>query len=584
MHVTIFWGYSISIRVTGEHPILSVNRDRSDYKNEDWTPTWKDAAHLKKGDYVAIPICRTVISKPFRFFSIPIGAGRHSKEDIQFGVQMNKDFFRLVGYYMAEGSVINDHYLCFTFNKSERDYIDDVKLLLEDCFGKVPLENKEYNNGISIVLCSTIAARLFSQEFGKGALTKKLPAWFMFEDPAKQAEFIKGYWRGDGSYINKKYTWGTKRMFRINTISEHLAEQSRDILLRLNIFASINVWKKQPPRKTAYAVYIGGSYLSTFENLLGENDQITEGKTSDSTSTSTIFSDSTMQVQEQIFSSYSHITEHFAFVPLKKVEIEEVSNLDVYNFSVVGDESYTVHGIAVHNCTAPIYSSDSLHAAVVEVIAHKNAKIRYTTIQNWSGDVYNLVTKRAFAHENSTIEWIDGNLGSKLTMKYPSVYLVGRQAKADILSVAYAGAGQHQDAGGKVVHLAPDTTSRIISKSVSKDGGRSTYRGLVRIAKGATNSTSSVRCDALLLDEKSRSDTYPTMKIDEEESAIAHEAFVGKIGEEQLFYLMSRGLPESEALALIVLGFINEFTKELPMDYAIELNKLIRLEMEGSIG
>lgn len=249
---------------------------------------------------------------------------------------------------------------------------------------------------------------------------------------------------------------------------------------------------------------------------------------------------------------------------------------------IIAEEGATVHYI--EGCTAPVYSSDSLHAAVVEVVAHKNAKIRYTTIQNWSGDVYNLVTKRAFAHENATIEWIDGNLGSKITMKYPSVYLVGRGAKADILSVAYAGLGQHQDAGGKVIHLAPDTTSRIISKSVSKGGGRSSYRGMVRIAKGATNATSSVRCDALLLDEASRSDTYPTNNVEEKQSTLAHEAYVGKIGEEQLFYLMSRGLPESEALALIVLGFINEFTKELPMEYAIELNKLIRLEMEGSVG
>ena len=249
---------------------------------------------------------------------------------------------------------------------------------------------------------------------------------------------------------------------------------------------------------------------------------------------------------------------------------------------IIAEDGAQMHYI--EGCTAPIYSSDSLHAAVVEVVAHDNAKIRYTTIQNWSGDVYNLVTKRAFAHENATIEWIDGNLGSKVTMKYPSVYLVGRGAKADILSVAYAGKGQHQDAGGKAVHLAQDTTSRIISKSVSKGGGRSSYRGLVRIAKGATNATSSVRCDALLLDEASRSDTYPTMKVEEEQSTLSHEAFVGKVGEEQLFYLMSRGLPESEALALIVLGFINEFTKELPMEYAIELNKLIRLEMDNSVG
>jgi len=238
----------------------------------------------------------------------------------------------------------------------------------------------------------------------------------------------------------------------------------------------------------------------------------------------------------------------------------------------------------IEGCTAPVYSTDSLHAAVVEVIALESAKVRYTTIQNWSSNVYNLVTKRAVAHKNSVVEWIDGNLGSKLTMKYPCVILKGEGARADILSVAYAGKAQHQDAGGKVIHLASNTNSRIISKSVSKDGGRGSYRGLLRVVKGAKNVTSSVKCDALILDKFSRSDTYPTMKIEEPSATIAHEATVGKVGEEQLFYLMSRGLSESEALALIVLGFIAEFTKELPMEYAVELNKLIQLEMEGSVG
>lgn len=249
---------------------------------------------------------------------------------------------------------------------------------------------------------------------------------------------------------------------------------------------------------------------------------------------------------------------------------------------IIADEGAFVHYI--EGCTAPVYSSDSLHAAVVEVIAHKNAKIRYTTIQNWSNNVYNLVTKRAFAWEGATVEWVDGNLGSKLTMKYPAVFLKGTGAKADILSIAFAGRGQHQDAGAKAVHLAPSTVSRIISKSISKDGGRSSYRGLVRIGAGAINSTASVRCDALMLDDKSRSDTYPSMKVEEEDAVLAHEAFVGRVGEEQLFYLMSRGLHEQEALAMIVLGFINEFTKELPMEYAIELNKLIRLEMDRAVG
>lgn len=238
----------------------------------------------------------------------------------------------------------------------------------------------------------------------------------------------------------------------------------------------------------------------------------------------------------------------------------------------------------VEGCTAPIYSSDSLHAAVVEVVALEGSKVRYSTIQNWSEDIYNLVTKRAHAYKNATVEWVDGNLGSKLTMKYPSVYLLGEGSKAEILSIAFAGKNQHQDAGAKIIHFAPNTQSKITSKSISKDGGRASYRGLLKVMKGAYNVKSNVVCDALILDKDSRSDTYPCIQVGEEDATITHEAKVGKIGEEQIFYLMSRGLKEHEALAMVVLGFIQPFTKQLPMEYAVELNRLIQLEMEGSIG
>ena len=249
---------------------------------------------------------------------------------------------------------------------------------------------------------------------------------------------------------------------------------------------------------------------------------------------------------------------------------------------IIADEGSEVHYIV--GCTAPIYTTESLHSAVVELIAKKDAKIRYTTIQNWSKDVYNLVTKRAYAYENARVEWVDGNLGSKLTMKYPGVYMLGRNAHAEVISIAFAGSDQHQDAGAKAVHLAPDTTSRITSKSVSKQSGRTTYRGLLHVAKGATNVKSNVRCDALLLDETSRTDTYPYVEVNEDDATISHEATVGKIGEDQIFYLMSRGFSESDALSLIVGGFIEPFTKELPMEYAVELNRLVKLEMEGSVG
>ncbi|GAB4289904.1 MAG: Fe-S cluster assembly protein SufB [Myxococcota bacterium] len=249
---------------------------------------------------------------------------------------------------------------------------------------------------------------------------------------------------------------------------------------------------------------------------------------------------------------------------------------------IIADEGSYVHYI--EGCTAPIYPASSLHSAVVELIALPHARIRYTTIQNWSSSVYNLVTKRAMAHENAVVEWVDGNLGSKVTMKYPAVILKGRKAHGEVLSLAVAGRNQHQDTGAKMTHLAPETTSTIISKSISKDGGRTSYRGLVRVAPLAAHSKSNVRCDALLVDDVSRSDTYPYMDIRGDDVDIGHEATIARIADEQLFYLMSRGLNESEASAMIVRGFIEPITKELPMEYAVELNRLIELQMEGSIG
>jgi Fe-S cluster assembly protein SufB len=249
---------------------------------------------------------------------------------------------------------------------------------------------------------------------------------------------------------------------------------------------------------------------------------------------------------------------------------------------IIADEGSYVH--YVEGCTAPVWSTDSLHSAVVELIAKPGARIRYTTVQNWSQNVYNLVTKRAIAETDATVEWVDCNLGSKLTMKYPSVYLMGERAHGEILSIAFAGKGQHQDAGGKAVHVAPNTTSVITSKSISKNGGRAGYRGLLEVAKGAKGSKSKVVCDALILDEESRSDTYPYIRVDENDVDLGHEATVSKIGEEQLFDLRSRGLSEAEASAMVVSGFVEPITKELPLEYAVEMNRLIQLQMEGSVG
>lgn len=249
---------------------------------------------------------------------------------------------------------------------------------------------------------------------------------------------------------------------------------------------------------------------------------------------------------------------------------------------IICDEGASAHYI--EGCTAPVYSTESFHSGVIEIVVKKNARFRYTTIQNWSNNMYNLVTQRAVVHEGANMEWLDGNLGSKLTMKYPSCYLVGEGAHGEILSIAYSGDGQHQDTGGKVVHVAPHTTSSIISKSISKGHGRSTYRGLCKVHKGAHHARSNVECDALLINDTSRTDTYPYIEIEENDANVGHEASVSKIGEEQLFYLTSRGISEEEAMAMIVRGFIEPIAKELPLEYAVELNRLIELEMEGSVG
>jgi Fe-S cluster assembly protein SufB len=249
---------------------------------------------------------------------------------------------------------------------------------------------------------------------------------------------------------------------------------------------------------------------------------------------------------------------------------------------IIADEGSQVH--YVEGCTAPTYSTDSFHSGVIEIIVKRGARVRYTTIQNWSHNVYNLVTQRALAYEDATMEWVDSNLGSRLTMKYPAVYMMGRGAKAEILSIAFANRGQHQDTGAKAIHGAPHTTSSITAKSISKSGGRAGYRGLVKVYNGAERARSNVVCDALILDEQSRSDTYPVMEIDQDDAAISHEAIVSKVSDEQLFYLQSRGISEQQAMMMIVNGFIEPIVKELPMEYAVEMNRLIQLEMEGSVG
>ncbi len=962
-HIRYFGDSRRALHVTEEHPLLVARRSQSHTRNREFAPEWLTASEVKPGDYLAIPVPQAeAVFETAHTVTVPIGrGGRHGYAMKDVNLPLERDFFRLLGYYHAEGHVDQEHYLTLSFNVNESEYLADARELVEHYFGKAPIENKPRQNGQTMVLCSTEAARTFAREFGSTVYEKRVPDWVRNAPLELLAEWVRGAWRGDGSYDARK------NMFRFNTVSQELAYAFRDAALRLGVAASVNKQEREAPRQPIYAVVISSPWNSRFGEIVGQ--PAPNGKQS---------------------GSPFYLDERYLYVPIRSIEIEEV-NAPVYNFSVEEDESYVCEGVVSHNCTAPIYSSDSLHSAVVEIIVKKGGRCRYTTIQNWSTNVYNLVTKRAAAYANATMEWIDGNLGclaegstvttpegvkrieklevgdrvlayddragqlcfrpvlakrfsgyqpvhtvsvgerklrvtanhpfysyvydgaapkklgryqlayvradhlqeaivprtaldygqphrlqmpalttefastnqyasnllvsrtrdsrlasveyttddlmwlfgywvgdgnveikeaqtegvirwakvgfstptldrartrlletmaalteaepteradgvhlawnskelaeflkvngfagtatskrapewvwslpesqrlafvagyldadghvhdqrrfslksanrglledvasllvtlgitprlytefseprrvviqgyectahgsyrlefpldrrlypylspkmreeaekrrparlehrhsvgrsqialsgqveivdvdvseasteaaptwdievegtgnfvsqgfivhnSKITMKYPAVYLLEPGAHGEVLSIAFAGKGQQLDAGGKVVHGAPHTSSKITSKSISKSGGRASYRGLLKVYKGAHHSKSNVVCDALLIDDQSRSDTYPVIEIDENEVDIGHEASVSKVGEDQLFYLMSRGLTQEQAASMVVGGFIEPLVKELPMEYAIELNRLVQLQMEGSIG
>lgn len=551
-----YWGDSgRQLHVTSEHPVLAVRRERANERNRQFNPEWLTAADLKPGDYLTIPVPHSEHRvEDIHTTPISLGRGRHAPVEKQVQLSLEPDLFRLLGYYFSEGHVDNEHYVSFSFNAAETQYLNDVKALTQRYFGKSPIENKPRQNGQTLVLASTQVARVFAHEFGSTVYEKRIPDWVQNASLECLAELVKGMWCGDGSYDAKK------NMFRYNTISRNLAYSFRDALLRLGIAASVNLQMREEPRQDIFAVVVSSPWNARFGEIVGQ--PAPNGRQS---------------------GSPFYLDEHYLYVPIRAIEMEMVDTT-VYNFSVEEDESYIGEGVVSHNCTAPTYSEDSLHSAVVEIAVLKGARVRYTTIQNWSSNVYNLVTKRAMAYEDATMEWVDCNLGSKLTMKYPSVYMMGKGAHGEVLSVAFAGKGQHQDAGAKMVHAAPHTSSLVTSKSISKDGGRTSYRGLLKVYPGCEGVKSNVRCDALLLDDESRSDTYPSIEVDEDKVEIGHEASVSKIGEEQLFYLMSRGLTEAEAATMIVSGFIEPIVKELPMEFAVEMNRLISLQMEGSVG
>jgi Fe-S cluster assembly protein SufB len=542
------------LRVTAEHPLLVVTREHANEQDKPFTLAWKRADSVKAGDYLAVPVPQPVMETAAAGIDIPLGRGRHEPVERQVDFPLEPDFFRLLGYYFAEGQVDNEHSLTFSFHADETELLSDATGLLERYFGNSPMANLPRQNGQSLVLSSTEAARAFAREFGGNIHEKHVPEWILSAPPELLAAFACGLWRGDGSYDSRK------NMFRYYTVSTNLAYAFRDALLRLGIASSVDLQKSTDPRKDIYAVVISQPFSQQFGTLVGVEAPAGDLK-----------------------GSPLHIDENFLYVSICDISVDE-QETEVYNFSVEEDESYVCEGVISHNCTAPQYTTNSFHSGVIEIIVKKGARSRYSTIQNWSTNVFNLVTQRAKVFENATHEWVDANLGSKLTMKYPSCYLMEPGAHGEMLSMAFAGPGQIQDAGTKMVHFAPHTTSKVMSKSISKGGGRASFRGLLKVYKGAKGAKSSVVCDALLLDPKSRSDTYPSIEIDEEDVSIGHEASVSKVGEEQLFYLMSRGLSEEEATTMVVSGFIEPLVKELPMEYAVEMNRLIQLQMEGSIG
>ena len=532
--------------VTAEHPLLVVPREEVRVRRQPrngWQPEvdsaklraaeprWIAAKDVAEGDFLIYPKPKPVPHKTV----LPL------------------EFARLAGYYLAEGHATLTNgceSLVFSFHSDEFDYVEEVRQACKSLYeasGSVLIEEQKHSARVLVYSKAGYAA--MRQHVGVGSANKKLSDLLMRQDEMFLRELVDAYVNGDGNVTKR----GGGEWKRAHTTSRVWAFQLQSILARLGHYATVELRRPGGP-----GVILGREVVRQDIYQV----QWTEGGSGP------------RQARD--------CGDYFA-VPIKKRAVREAHE-PVYNLDVEAPDSYLAYGFAVHNCTAPIYKSDSLHSAVVEIIVKPSARVRYTTIQNWSNNVYNLVTKRARAEAGATMEWVDGNIGSKVTMKYPAVWMTGEHAKGEVLSIAFAGEGQHQDTGAKMLHLAPNTSSNIVSKSVARGGGRASYRGLVQINKGAHGSRSSVKCDALLVDTISRSDTYPYVDIREDDVTMGHEATVSKVSEDQLFYLMSRGMTEDEAMAMVVRGFVEPIARELPMEYALELNRLIELQMEGAVG
>ncbi len=543
------------LSVTPGHPFL-VGRRKADGSI---TQQWLEAHQLHAGDLLAVPVIQesSVAPETELVTEVSVGRGRHTAVLEDTSVKLSTAMAWLIGAFLAEGSApANRSYVNFDSHSDEVAERQQVRAAMKEAFDLEPWEFVYADRaGISLRYSSVRAARWFIDQFGRLTAEKRLPDWVFGLPTAQRAAVVAGFYAGEGNWSPEE------DKYRINQTNLSLAQRMRELLLTLGIKSTLGRHPRPAPRKDIWQLYVAQQDNRLFEETVLR----------------------TVPLPRKHPKSLFEIADGFMWTPIRSINAIW-TEMDVYNLKVDEDESYVCEGVVSHNCTAPIYTTDSLHSAVVEIIVKKDARCRYTTIQNWSTNVFNLVTKRAMAYRDATMEWVDGNLGSQITMKYPSVYLMEPGAKGDVLSVAFAGKGQHQDAGGKMIHVAPNTTSTITSKSISKGGGRTSYRGHVKIYPGANNVKSFVKCDALLLDDESRSDTYPYNDVDAENVTLGHEATVSKVSDEQLFYLMSRGIPRAEAETMIVNGFIEPFTKELPLEYAVELNRLIQLEMEGSVG
>jgi len=533
-------------RVTGEHPLLVIRREdvrtkratRNGWKPEvsstkllAATPDWVPAKDVAEGDFLVFPKPRPAPAATM----LPLA------------------FARLAGYYLADGSASLTNgckSLAFSLNIHDHESVDEIRRLTKELYDAEGSVLWNEAKGEARVLVSTKAGyEAMRQHLGTRSHTKQLSPELAGQDDTFLRNLLETYLRGDGNHTVR----GGGNWYRAHTTSRTLALQLQAIVARFGIYATVSMER------------LGGAGEILGRQVI-RHDMYRVQWTEDGKGPRAV-----------------RDAGDYFLVPVQRITTEDF-DAPVHNLDVESPDTYLATGFAVHNCTAPIYSSDSLHSAVVEIIVKPHAKVRYTTIQNWSNNVYNLVTKRAAAYEGATMEWIDGNIGSKVTMKYPAVLMLGEHAHGEILSVAMAGRGQHQDAGAKLTFAAPNTTGQIVSKSISRDTGRTSYRGLIKVEENAPGVRANVRCDALMLDDDSRSDTYPYMDIKQEDVTLGHEATVSKIGDDQLFYLQARGLSEAEATAMIVRGFVEPVAKELPMEYALELNRLISLQMEGSIG